>query len=111
MRISDWSSDVCSSDLTIHEYPDYAQLPEDIAVSPTGQQLVFTHLDHLYTINIQEDATPKQITQSRFREVDAAWSKDGKYIIFTANTPGRSEERRVGKECVRTCRSGWSPYH
>src|SRR3546814_14660943 len=23
----------------------------------------------------------------------------------------RSEERRVGKECVRTCRSGWSPYH
>src|SRR3546814_14135297 len=24
---------------------------------------------------------------------------------------GRSEERRVGKECVRTCRSGWSPYH
>src|SRR3546814_13701972 len=24
---------------------------------------------------------------------------------------GRSEERRVGKECVSTCRSGWSPYH
>src|SRR3546814_959839 len=73
---------------TIHEYPDYAQLPEDIAVSPTGQQLVFTHLDHLYTINIQEDATPKKITQSRFREVDAAWSKDRKNIIFTAYTPG-----------------------
>src|SRR3546814_206816 len=26
-------------------------------------------------------------------------------------TPGRSEERRVGKECVSTCRSRWSPYH
>src|SRR3546814_11593738 len=25
--------------------------------------------------------------------------------------PGRSEERRVGKECVSTCRSRWSPYH
>src|SRR3546814_20216199 len=25
--------------------------------------------------------------------------------------PSRSEERRVGKECVRTCRSRWSPYH
>src|SRR3546814_9381158 len=25
--------------------------------------------------------------------------------------PERSEERRVGKECVRTCRSRWSPYH
>ena len=24
---------------------------------------------------------------------------------------GRSEERRVGKECVRLCRSRWSPYH
>src|SRR3546814_10096170 len=27
------------------------------------------------------------------------------------NDPVRSEERRVGKECVRTCRSRWSPYH
>src|SRR3546814_14465429 len=26
-------------------------------------------------------------------------------------TPWRSEERRVGKECVSTCRSRWSPYH
>src|SRR3546814_11033893 len=31
---------------------------------------------------------------------------------YTApNAPGRSEERRVGKECVSTCRSRWSPYH
>src|SRR3546814_12182934 len=30
---------------------------------------------------------------------------------WMAYTPGRSEERRVGKECVSTCRSGWSPYH
>src|SRR3546814_14821859 len=29
---------------------------------------------------------------------------------FTA-APDRSEERRVGKECVSTCRSRWSPYH
>src|SRR3546814_14164609 len=29
-------------------------------------------------------------------------------IVFD---PPRSEERRVGKECVRTCRSRWSPYH
>src|SRR3546814_13773568 len=28
-----------------------------------------------------------------------------------AGKPDRSEERRVGKECVSTCRSGWSPYH
>src|SRR6056297_4152194 len=29
----------------------------------------------------------------------------------SARTPRRSEERRVGKECVSTCRSRWSPYH
>src|SRR3546814_19202683 len=36
-------------------------------------------------------------------------------MSMLATTPqksrGRSEERRVGKECVRTCRSRWSPYH
>src|SRR3546814_7350963 len=30
---------------------------------------------------------------------------------FAGMTKGRSEERRVGKECVSTCRSRWSPYH
>src|SRR3546814_6313232 len=32
-------------------------------------------------------------------------------VIFVAHTAFRSEERRVGKECVSTCRSRWSPYH
>src|SRR3546814_11622603 len=31
--------------------------------------------------------------------------------IVAEGNPGRSEERRVGKECVSTCRSRWSPYH
>src|SRR3546814_12560620 len=44
--------------------------------------------------------------------------RDGKALpladfskIVTINLLGRSEERRVGKECVSTCRSRWSPYH
>ncbi|UAY57085.1 TolB family protein [Arachidicoccus terrestris] len=78
--------------LTIHEYPDYGQLPEDMAASPAGEaeQVVFVHLDHLYSVNIQEGAQPRQLTGSRFREADPGWSKDGKYIVFTANTPDRS---------------------
>src|SRR3546814_14437044 len=32
-------------------------------------------------------------------------------LLPRATTPTRSEERRVGTECVRTCRSRWSPYH
>src|SRR3546814_15715410 len=32
-------------------------------------------------------------------------------MLSLHSTAGRSEERRVGKECVSTCRSRWSPYH
>src|SRR3546814_15579920 len=39
----------------------------------------------------------------KFRRPDASWVDDG--------LNRRSEERRVGKECVSTCRSRWSPYH
>ena len=37
--------------------------------------------------------------------------KDMRSIIFPGYFSVRSEERRVGKECVSTCRSRWSPYH
>src|SRR3546814_4656987 len=80
MRISDWSSDVCSSDLA--EY------------SPTdGSLLASTEFD-------------SSLSQSPIVANNILYilSDDGK---ITA----RSEERRVGKECVSTCRSRWSPYH
>lgn len=80
------------SSFIIHEYPNYNQLPTDISISPNGQELVFTQMDHLYTVNIQPEATPKQITTSRFREADAAWSKDGKHIVFTANITGTTDD-------------------
>src|SRR3546814_12071572 len=34
-----------------------------------------------------------------------------RFCVATAELPPRSEERRVGKACVSTCRSRWSPYH
>src|SRR3546814_17733411 len=34
-----------------------------------------------------------------------------KFMPSKTHFPGRSEERRVGKECVSTCRSRWAPYH
>src|SRR3546814_8139610 len=44
-----------------------------------------------------------------------AWTPLARRLCFTACTSlracTRSEERRVGKECVRTCRSRWSPFH
>src|SRR3546814_4962067 len=73
MRISDWSSDVCSSDLT----------------RLAGEQVISQTLD-------------------RYLILRTGWiyGERGNNFVKT-----RSEERRVGKECVSTCRSRWSPYH
>src|SRR3546814_5330747 len=68
MRISDWSSDVCSSDLP----------PGPDAVSAASM---------LVRLSLPAGAEHAQTLKRR------------------------SEERRVGKECVSTCRSRWSPYH
>src|SRR3546814_2874804 len=82
MRISDWSSDVCSSDLPL-DLGDYA-------VGVDRKAMVHGDDDPIHLgLPVHE------------RGVD-----DG----GDAAEP-RSEERRVGKECVSTCRSRWSPYH
>src|SRR3546814_8511648 len=68
MRISDWSSDVCSSDLALEDR----------------------------------------------RRVGSAFGLgriEGRVGDHLSRRTLRSEERRVGKECVSTCRSRWSPYH
>src|SRR3546814_1268580 len=83
MRISDWSSDVCSSDLhrdLIGAWP------------PRGTRSV-------------PESTACCQHQSRSTVACQQFSD------FCAGSSNRSEERRVGKECVSTCRSRWSPYH
>src|SRR3546814_1802357 len=90
MRISDWSSDVCSSDLAVHETP------------PEVWRLMID-LNAGSIINMAHAVVPHMMA-NRF----------GKIVNIAAMgglRGGRSEERRVGKECVSTCRSRWSPYH
>src|SRR3546814_17158689 len=87
MRISDWSSDVCSSDLL---WEAAAMLGEGPPWSP-GEGA-------LYWVDIKAPAL------HRYRPAD------GDKTSWVMPEP-RSEERRVGKECVSTCRSRWSPYH
>src|SRR3546814_6070484 len=82
MRISDWSSDVCSSDLMPPNWPR----GDDAA--PRGQ---FGGIDR------RDDDNPDQD-----RRGEEAERMDDR---------ARSEERRVGKECASTCRSRWSTYH
>src|SRR3546814_1847836 len=76
MRISDWSSDVCSSDL---------------ADSPWTYERVIELFPRL---------------AERAGNMGNQLSGGEQQMLAV-----RSEERRVGKECVSTCRSRWSPYH
>src|SRR3546814_17858283 len=91
MRISDWSSDVCSSDL--------ATVLDCFAVSAPrceGAEKSCSGYDHA-TINRHGNA--------RHEAGLVTDEEDGRGGNL------RSEERSVGKECVSTCRSRWSPYH
>src|SRR3546814_12343604 len=97
MRISDWSSDVCSSDL-----PNllYAQAIKG-RVSGRGIGII----DMIHMIEVAQGVLVMQHSPA-FGKGELKTIKDW----FSAYLE-RSEERRVGKECVSTCRSRWSPYH
>src|SRR3546814_15759683 len=91
MRISDWSSDVCSSGLAV--------IPE-----PGGR--------------VVRTALRVELFAGRRLERGFVFSAPGLSLRFERiathgreHVGGRSEERRVGKECVSTCRSRWSPTH
>src|SRR3546814_11926715 len=89
MRISDWSSDVCSSDLILQRIP---LLQWHGGISCLWWQSN-THLHNLWVCY-----------GLRF----LFQAKSGDIVVQMRR---RSEERRVGKECVSTCRSRWSQYH
>src|SRR3546814_17861997 len=89
MRISDWSSDVCSSDLH-------------------GRQPCSRHgTGHAHFALASDLGTRNRGVLL----VQEAYRRCGQKKIDTAVFGLRSDERRVGKECVSTCRSRWSPYH
>src|SRR3546814_9786491 len=94
MRISDWSSDVCSTDLNKkidqRKINHVARLGGNWYCQVNEQNLFQVEKPNTQ-LGIGIDALPDSIRNS--------------FIL------SRSEERRVGKECVSTCRSRWSTYH
>src|SRR3546814_16876764 len=100
MRISDWSSDVCSSDLGRAGLV-VGYLPQRVAVDSVLPLTVRRFL----ALTRRVDGTAMR---ELLGEVGAAHLMDAMLYDLSG---GRSEERRVGKECVSTCRSRWSPYH
>src|SRR3546814_13429538 len=99
MRISDWSSDVCSSDLEILN----AKLEE---AEKKGSALTATEERQIETGIRGNDLLSRK---AQLLEQIRAPLEEYRNTIEALN--GRSEERRVGKEGVSTCRSRWSPYH
>src|SRR3546814_13481104 len=104
MRISDWSSDVCSSDL-VGEF----NFESDGAAVFANSFAVLPELIGNCSDLVEEDRSVGGISLERVLAAIGLPFSVGpdRSIIFTP----RSEERRVGKECVSKCRSRWSPYH
>src|SRR3546814_12937434 len=102
MRISDWSSDVCSSDLlqafgvsepasgtdTLSLRTVAVKDGDEYVVN--GQKIWTSRAEHSDLMLLLARTTPREAVKSKTE---------------------RSEERRVGQECVSTCSSRWSPYH
>src|SRR3546814_14064394 len=102
MRISDWSSDVCSSDLLKdiggNVLPPYDEEFREVAMD-TAQAAAYRDLAGRLTQELKQALAKRDTTLlGVVLNVLLAW-------------PDRSEERRVGKGCVRTCRSRRAPYH
>src|SRR3546814_11101914 len=116
MRISDWSSDVCSSDLLIqkHETEHIACLCHPVAEQGNGNGVGGDHIP--VTIH-QIGGTCELIDALPERSGDERGTAAFKCRVLPPRkrkhmgSLGSSDERRGGKECVRTCRYGWSPYH
>src|SRR3546814_9066587 len=94
MRISDWSSDVCSSDLQLGWIRHLVRRNHPRPAGPGCVEILAG--DHAVLLPVAHRAV-----------VEAGITRDMRQCVFLL----RSEERRVGKECVSTCRSRWSPYH
>src|SRR3546814_14320466 len=118
MLISDWSSDMFSSELTTKGYrSDF-----DLLIIVNDKRLTervdyWLKLDDRLIRELAIDKTlhtPVNFIVHTLQEVNDGLAH-GRYFFMDVPKAGialhRSEERRVGKECVSTCRSRWSPYH
>src|SRR3546814_13301948 len=99
MRISDWSSDVCSSDLEglLDDHAGPPDLPVAVRLYPRDDWRLRLPPDVVRRLG-DADFRPDRVLRTPPR------LRPGSVRI------GRSEERRVGQECVSTCSSRWSPY-
>src|SRR3546814_4732059 len=101
MRISDWSSDVCSSDLVAEGIRNRV---DHFANQGKGRKPVGFKAIQL----LDPDLLAYVGLSYTFRQIPSGGALTNLKIRIGR---ARSEERRVGKECVSKCRSRWSSYH
>src|SRR3546814_13295652 len=112
MRISDWSSDVCSSDLVA---------PRADRIEPRPHAGILGHVEIgvpaiPFALEIEAERGEDRLAHRLARRIAlVALCLDrvefAREEAQAAGTEARTEERRVGKECVRTCSSRWWSYH
>src|SRR3546814_12575894 len=124
MRISDWSSDVCSSDLVICESTYGDRIREEVSIEERrtlleaeisgalvrGGNLVIPVFALERTQELLLDIA-SLINAGRLPHPRVFIDTPLATRATTVFAKSRSEERRVGKECVSPGRSRWSPYH
>src|SRR3546814_12655923 len=120
MRISDWSSDVCSSDLDISGVIE--EVGSDVREFAVGDEVYYTPKifgdagsyaeQHVADVELV-GRKPRNLTHLEAASLTLVGGTVWEAFVQRAQlkVAERSEERRVGKECVSTCRSRWSPYH
>src|SRR3546814_16047034 len=99
MRISDWSSDVCSSDLHF--------VTIDRCVLARERSRCGRHAIH----PIGRPRQRRGLRGGRIGSTSVGRGGNGRRRCRYRGAACRSEERRVGKECDRACSSWWSTYH
>src|SRR3546814_17173156 len=112
MRISDWSSDVCSSDLLQVSRKGPADFVS--TADHKAEKVIHDELEKArpgYGFLMEESAEVPASDDSGRRWIVDPLDGTTNFLHGLQHFAIRSEERRVGKECVSTCRSRWSPYH
>src|SRR3546814_12433517 len=125
MRISDWSSDVCSSDLKGRDTVKHStkkpwrQKGTGRARSGMTSSPIWRGGGRAFPNSPDENFSQKvnkKMYRAGLRAILSQLAREDRiavvdtFVLDAPKTKLRSEERRVGKECVSTCRSRWSPY-
>src|SRR3546814_21130510 len=111
MRISDWSSDVCSSDL-LTWMTDLGSVPVVFKTGIKIRNAIYDYDDTSdnYRYEYIGSLTNEELLRSVQSPSELSYGDTGA-TVSTITGSDSSEERRVGKECGGTCRSRWCPDH